>query len=191
MTFLLIWCVGNSPKIACTSHIRWICVNYDYIITEEHRLKEILSKLAQEWEPMEDNLASCLIACGKPPKWRTSLGRLFRRMVLLTIKKSFLVARWNHSQCNFTCSSLTFPWGERFHPLCSHTLNTGILWWDPLSEPSFLRLKDLTAPIFPHRASSAAFCLSSWTLSHQSMSFLSCGGQKWTQCYSCGVTSRM
>lgn len=83
---------------------------------------------------------------------------------------------------------------RRFHPLCSHTLNTGILWWDPL----WAIFSQIKRPDCSHLSSQGRFCsllfismVLLWTLSHQSMSFMSSGDQNWTHYYRCGLTSSM
>lgn len=201
MTFLLIYSVRKSPSIACTSPTRWICISYGYTITEQHRLKKIWSKVAQEWEPMENNRAPCPIASGKPPTMKM-IPHLWEGCSSIwfysTIKKLFLMSRWNHTWYNFTCCSLTFPcgssWGERFYPLYSHTLNTGILWWDPLWA-IFSQIKRLNSS---HLSSEGRFYNLLFYLHGPLLDplpsvhvFFEFWEQSWTQYYRCGLTSIM
>lgn len=154
-----------------------------------HRTAQVERDLVQTCTGMgaygrsSSTLSHCIWKTSSKEDCTTSLGRLFQWMVLCTIKKSFLMSRRNHSWCKFTCGSLTFPcgssWEERFYPLCSHTLNTGILWWDRLWV-IFPQIKRLNSSHLSSqgRFYSLFFILMTllWTSFHQSLSFFELWG---------------
>lgn len=72
----------------------------------------------------------------------TSLGRLFQCVIVLTVKKLFLLSVWNFCWCNLYLLPFVFSMWllMKQEPPSSFNrpLSTRILWWGP-PEPSFLQ----------------------------------------------------
>lgn len=64
------------------------------------------------------------------------------------------------SSCSPLPSPCGFLWSENIHPLCSHSLNTGILWWGA-PEPSLLQGEKIKL-LFPQRTVSPALWSHLW-----------------------------
>lgn len=87
-------------------------------------------------------------------------------VIVLTVKKLFLILRWNLSWCNLYLFPLSSPygslWRDSLHPLGSHPFGTRILWWGPPWAFSSPGRKELTPSVFPHQSGCPSLWSSSW-----------------------------